>query len=317
VQTAPYEIAKEQFFFADRNRLVNHCKENSFVISTEPPWGTPRQLLAKSGASVNVRQGVAFGNLTTPKATPKATPNPTGLFPDGLTSAMSYVWVTEKLRTVLHDDLMKEDNEIRRLSTWPIDRCFVYLDVSDFSKYLPGQQMLIICSIVQVTEDWRYWNFGPALEAFKGLESKICIGDGYIFVLKDPELAAYFAAYLATLIEKLVAEERLPVDFHFRMGVHRGPVFSFWDPGRKGWNYIGEGINGGQRVLSAIGKDTDDVLFISGQMRQALTATGHKLSLSLAILGALHNRGRKADKHGNLWRVYEVNHTGLVGQIPV
>lgn len=27
------------------------------------------------------------------------------------------------------------------------------------------------------------------------------------------------------------------------------------------------------------------------------------------MLGQLHNRGRWADKHGNLWRVYELNHT--------
>jgi class 3 adenylate cyclase len=220
------------------------------------------------------------------------------------------------LRKEIQDELAQEDNPIRRLSTWPIDRCFVYLDVSDFSRYLPGQQMLIINSIVQVVGSHEYWNLGSAIAAHEGVESMICIGDGYIFVLSDPVLAAYFAAYLANLIERFVAQKRLPVEFHFRMGVHRGPVYSFWDPGRNDWNYIGDGINGGQRVLSAIGKDTDDVLFMSGQMRQALTAQNDGSSPCHQILAALHNRCRKADKHGSLWRVYEVNHTELVGSIP-
>jgi hypothetical protein len=93
--------------------------------------------------------------------------------------------------------------------------------------------------------------------------------------------------------------------------VHYGPVYSFWDPGRKDWNDIGDGINGGQRVLAAVGKETDDVVFISGEVRQQLTAMDRGDSPYPQILAALHNRGRKADKHGNPWRVYEVNHTGL------
>jgi class 3 adenylate cyclase len=187
----------------------------------------------------------------------------------------------------------------------------VYLDVSDYSKYPPGQQVLVINSIVRIVKEFDFWNMGCAIEAYQAVDGMICIGDGYIFVIKDPVTAAYFAAHLAYLIEALVARRHLPVPFHFRMGAHRGPVYSFWDPGRNNWNYIGEGINGGQRVLSAIGKDADDVLFVSGQMREALTAQDNGYSPCRQILSALHNRGRRADKHGNLWRVYEVNHTDL------
>ena len=113
------------------------------------------------------------------------------------------------------------------------------------------------------------------------------------------------------------------------MGVHVGEVYCFWDLGRgqqrnsddektddektddeiRGdWNYIGDGINGGNRVLSAIGKGTDDVLFISGAVRKKLMDspfTNDKKDL----IDNLHNRGRRKDKHGKPWRVYEVNHT--------
>ncbi len=171
--------------------------------------------------------------------------------------------------------------------------------------------------------------------AFQAVEAMLCIGDGYIFVLKDPKHAVYFAAWLASLMEARVARHSEPVDFHFRMGVHFGPVYCFWDWGRGGpedpskplirpdtmernergdWNFIGEGINGGQRVLAAAGKNTDDVLFISGEVRRALTAEDDGSEPCRSILDSLVNRGRHNDKHGRAWRLYEVSHTKLCGK---
>jgi class 3 adenylate cyclase len=117
------------------------------------------------------------------------------------------------------------------------------------------------------------------------------------------------------VIEVMVAKRIVPVEFHFRMGVHVGLVYCFWDAGRNGWNYAGSGINGGSRVLSAIGKDTDDVLFISAEVRQQIIAANDQTSVFRDLIANLHNRGRRNDKHGNSWRVYEVNHTA-VGRLP-
>ncbi len=238
--------------------------------------------------------------------------------------------VQDELNGLLADDC----STIRRLSDRPITRCFVYVDVSDFSQHLPGQQALIVASLVSLVRDWQYWNYGFALDAWKDLEAMLCIGDGYIFVFKNVVCATYFAAHLAQLIEVWVARRRFPVEFHFRMGVHVGPVFCFWDWGRGGkqqsatvvetgaalertevgdWNYIGEGINGGQRVLAAVGKETDDVVFISGSAKQELTARDDGTMPCRQILNSLLNRGRKTDKHNRFWRVYEVNHAALIG----
>jgi hypothetical protein len=60
-----------------------------------------------------------------------------------------------------------------------------------------------------------------------------------------------------------------------------------------------------------VGKDQDDVVFVSGQVYEWLTAEDRGQPPHHQIVKALRNRGRKADKHGNLWRVYEVDHTGL------
>jgi hypothetical protein len=235
----------------------------------------------------------------------------------------------------LNGQLSNESHDVRRLSSWPIDRCFVYVDVSDFSLQRPGQQSLIIRSLISMARNWKYWRNGFALAAYQAVEAMLCIGDGYIFVLKDPKNAAYFAAYMANLIEVRVARRSEPVDFHFRMGIHFGPVYCFWDWGRGGpedanqplvradtmernergdWNFIGDGINGGQRVLGAAGKDTDDVLFISGQVKRELTAADDGTLPCRAILDSLVNRGRRSDKHGRYWRLYELNHTQLCGK---
>ena len=93
-----------------------------------------------------------------------------------------------------------------------------------------------------------------------------------------------------------------------------GPVYLFWDPGRKDWNYIGEGINGGMRVLEAVGKEKDDVVFISGEVREQLQAGFRQGGYGLLIKSCLQNRGRRQDKHKEYRRVYELSHTQLCGK---
>jgi class 3 adenylate cyclase len=303
----PYgRLPRRTHYFADRDRLVEHCKVVGQVIYTCPHHPGERHEID----TVNLLHWGDFFSLPVAEAPPDGDGRPTQ---DGVARAPSKTFVTGGLLGALQDELARgdENSPVRRLSTWPIDRAFVYADVSDFSRYPAGQQVLVINSIVSTVRDRLLWSTALASEARQNIETAICIGDGYIFVLKDPALATYFAAYLARLIEVLVARGETPVGFHFRMGVHCGPVYSFWDPGRKDWNYIGDGINGGQRVLGAVGKETDDVVFVSGQVRQRINAADRGDSPYPQILAALHNRGRKADKHGNPWRVYEVNHTGL------
>src|SRR5262249_29440945 len=159
---------------------------------------------------------------------------------------------TEFWLKVLPRELQKDDSSLRRVSSLPIKRTFVYIDVSDFSQHRSGQQGLIINSLNSIVRKEEYWSAALARHSRQGLEAQLCIGDGYIFVFKDSMNATYFAACLAQLIEVLVAHNQLPVIFHFRMGVHVGLVHCFWDWGRDNWNYIGDGINGGQRVLATI-----------------------------------------------------------------
>jgi hypothetical protein len=254
-------------------------------------------------------------------------------------SEMKSNWVVpEAVHASLSDQLSDDCSDIRRLSTLAITRCFVYVDISDFSQQRAGQQALIVGSLISMVRNWKYWNRLVALDAWQALEAMICIGDGYIFVFKDAALAVYFAAHLAELIEARVARKLVPVEFHFRMGVHVGPVYFFWDWGGGGreepktktwierdgkmerteigdWNYIGEGINGGQRVLAAVGKETDDTLYISGQVRQELKKREDSSHDIRKIVNSLINRGRREDKHKKFWRVYEVNHSALCGNM--
>ena len=238
--------------------------------------------------------------------------------PNGIAGERVSAYVSADLLTKLNGELQREDSPVRCLSSWTVDRAFVYVDISDFSKFAPGQQVLIINSLISVTENAGYWA-GPgndeAALAREHREASLCIGDGYIFAFKSAIAATAFGAYLAVLIETLVAKRLLPVEFHFRIGVHIGPVFRFWDFGRNDWNYVGAGITGGQRVLSAVGKDTDDVVFVSSAVRQRIISENRETTFHRTMRAEMQNRGRRADKHGNPWRIYEVNHTALLAML--
>lgn len=279
--------------------LIAHCKASGFLIYAEKPElrceSQDHHMTRDHGLIHRLPVAIALGDDE--KGTLRRKP--------------SSLWVTADVFAALNEQLKDEASEIRRVSSLPITRAFAYIDVSDFSKYDPGRQVLIINSIIQTVTSNLYWGSRLAGLVKDGLEW-ICIGDGYIFVLKNGTDAARFSAYLAYLVEALAASKQLPVPFHFRMGVHVGPVFCFWDPGRNSWNYIGEGINGGKRVLDSIGKDTDDVVFISNEVKGELLAKNDGEFPVSDLIACLHNRGRRADKHGRPWRVHELNHTDLV-----
>lgn len=230
----------------------------------------------------------------------------------------------------------RENVPLRCLTSVPVRRTFVYVDISDFSKHPAGQQALVINSLIRIAHNDLAWTpprpgqSGSGVRRRAGWEASLCIGDGYIFVFHDPWDGTLFAAQLARRIETLVAYRSAPPDaptgaprlaaaFHFRMGVHAGPVFRFWDPGRQDWNYIGDGITGGQRVLAAVGREVDDVVFVSAAVRQDIRVhrdhadSPEERALCDAVIKHLLNRGRRADKHGNSWRVYEVDHEELGG----
>jgi len=216
----------------------------------------------------------------------------------GLEGEFSSVAIPVALIDEINEALNDEASIVRRLSSWAIVRAFVYLDISDFSTMPTGVQLLVIQSLLLLSSE--------AESGVGQAEAQLCIGDGYIYVWDSARGATWFAHRLARGIEAAVAARRVP-EFHFRMGVHIGEVLCFGDPGRKDWNYIGDGINGGNRVLSAIGKETDDVVFVSGQLRTELLKDTD--SVSLGMISRMLNRGRRLDKHKNPWRVYELNHS--------
>jgi hypothetical protein len=305
-------------FFNNVPDVVEHFKRSGLLIYTD------RDKLSDRDKHVSLETRIAVSGKQSFCLIMQAAPTPrhpeyvlTGFSAtetSGFAAQSSRVAVTLTAYHALNEHLKDEESDVRRVSSWTIERSFVYLDVSDFSKMPAGHQVLVINSIVHAVRTDKYWEMPVARETRQDIKAQMCIGDGYIFVLKDPLKATFFAAYLANLIEILIATNKLPIDFHFRMGAHIGNVYSFYDPGRENWNYIGDGINGGNRVLAAVGKDTDDVVFISAQLRQKILA-GQRPAHFPDLVGDAYNRGRRADKHGNPWRVYEINHSKLMAYL--
>ncbi len=230
------------------------------------------------------------------------------------------IFISHILHVQLNSSLQDENSEIRSLSSWPVEKTFVYVDVSGFSKHPVEHQLLIMNALIQITTDSKFWHVArqDVLSARNDQEANLCIGDGYIFVFRTPWSAVVFAGYLASLIESLIAQT-LMLEFHFRISVNSGPVYRFldkWGPGptEGRWNYLGRGITDGERVLTAIGTDKDDVVFLSSETRKRILAVSSP-SYARDIPSYLENRGRKEDKHKVLRRLYELNHTDLFGTI--
>lgn len=273
-------------FFERLDELEEHLKRAGVVVAIPERATQGRSLLPGWDTDGTGRYEI-----------PIVGPRPGG--GGGLASLRSNIFVTKDLLAILNEQAIDENSVLRKVSTRPITRAFVYLDISDFSKMDTDMQLLVVHALVHVASRVQE---PMMLKA----EAQLCIGDGYIYVWADATEAARFACNLARAIEMAVSAVEIP-EFHFRVGAHIGPVRRFWDPGRGDWNYVGDGINGGNRVLSAIGKDTDDVVFVSGQFRSEL----QKSQVAMHLLPHLHNRGRKNDKHGNPWRVYEFNHSAM------
>jgi class 3 adenylate cyclase len=295
-----FKLPPDSQLFLHPDPLVAGCKEEGCMLDCVPNVGfsSPQQLGPQESQPVQLCATWAYGRPEREQTRDRTAPHPIGW------------WVPQVVLRELNEALPEETSPVRRISSWPIGRTFVYLDVSDFSRFSPKEESLVINSLVRIVNHPKLWQ-GQADDLPSRIEARMCIGDGYIFVFREPMEGVYFAAYLAHLIEVLVANRLLPVSFHFRMGAHLGEVYTFWDPGRNDWNYIGDGINGGNRVLSAIDKGYDDMLYISGEVRQELMATAERFPGKREILDHLHNRGRRPDKHGRPWRVYEVGHAAL------
>jgi hypothetical protein len=239
--------------------------------------------------------------------------------PTGIKGDFSLLWVPSSLFQSLSNVFTTGDERhpLWCVSSRQVKRAFVYLDISRFSKFPPGQEALIINTLVGLLNEPRWWSNHEPAEALNSMEAQLCIGDGYIYVFPDPLKATLFAGWLAELIQQLVPRRTamgsrgLAVAFHFRMGVHYGAVYRFWDPGRRDWNYIGDGINGGNRVLSVIDKKFDDILFVSDAVVDEFIARAPHQGLYANVRECLDSRGCQEDKHGRGWRVFVLNHTRL------
>jgi hypothetical protein len=223
--------------------------------------------------------------------------------------------LSERLERQLND----EKSEIRSLSSCPVEKSFVYVDVSGFSQHPVVHQLLIINSVIQIATDDKFWHIASesCRSAREDQEANLCIGDGYIFVFSKPWSAVYFAGHLAVLIESMIARGLL-TDFHFRMSVNTGLVYRFWDkwgtsPTDGRWNYVGRGITDGERIKTAIGKKKDDVVFVSAETRKRIMATSFPM-YAREIPSFLQNRGTRKDKHKVSRRVYELDHTNWLGE---
>jgi hypothetical protein len=65
-----------------------------------------------------------------------------------------------------------------------------------------------------------------------------------------------------------------------------------------------------------VGKKSDDVVYVSEQIRRKIVADSDGTQRYRNAIMHMSNKGRKADKHGKMWRVYELNCGGITVLVP-
>jgi hypothetical protein len=173
--------------FFDRDTLADYCRRYGTMLYT-----TAVGFMRGEDRNCGNRDWVSLMRAVAIRPEDEGPQNPAGIRSD-----CTLLWVPTTLFETLSDVFAhgNEQDPLWCVSSHPVKRAFVYLDVSGFSKYPPGQEALVVNSLVWLTSDLGFWSYEPAAEALRDLEAQLCIGDGYIYVFRIPLMATFFAAY--------------------------------------------------------------------------------------------------------------------------
>lgn len=229
------------------------------------------------------------------------------------------IYVSKPLFASLQKDMKEDDqSDVFRLSQAKLVRTFVYFDISAFSSMSAKNQYYAMTFVTKCLD-----HFETTYQGYK-YETRLCIGDGYILVFKRPTDACVFASILGVVMDRGEPKRRIGLEINFRIGIHMGKVRCYWDKrlGTKGgWNYVGDAINGGQRIVAMVKDDKlDNAIYISSQVYRVCYPSGtqsRETDLGQKITSCCLNRGTHEDKHHNAWRVYQLNHAACAQEIGV
>ncbi len=163
---------------ASVDELVTHLRETGEVLFA------PEQLRAAADRSLLAENGPA-GDWLLSTCGPALSEGDDWGDPGGLRPRYGQLQVSEELYQTLCKDIQDERSAVRRHSSRPIERAFVFVDVSDFSKLASGVQLLVVLALIRLAK--------VTLKVLGvSVEAQLCIGDGYIFVFKSAVTATFF-----------------------------------------------------------------------------------------------------------------------------
>jgi len=179
------------------------------------------------------------------------------------------------------------------------NKAVIVVDIAQFTQYSMVEQCLAVSTLLSWIEEIEH-PMGYEFETEDDLpvNDRVPTGDGCALILEDSYEACLFASRLGRVFEDTSRKPRWG-ELHYRMGIDYGPLYVVRDA-RQAWNYVGDAINKAHRVLSTIGQDMDDVIYVSDRVYRASPIKKPFIPM-----------GRRRDKHGEMHRVYHLNHYGF------
>lgn len=151
---AEYAVPSPTDYFADCSKLVEHCKKCGVMLTANDGYTDDQISFDDTMASVGSASFSLLYRCVVPPPRWHMHMTPSGVIPED----RPRIWVTRSVFDALQQDILDEDSEVRKITAVPVERTFVYLDISDVSQYPPAQQALAVNALGQIVTDEARWD---------------------------------------------------------------------------------------------------------------------------------------------------------------
>lgn len=196
---------------------------------------------------------------------------------------------SDKLENWLKNKSLKYEYES------PVEMLIILIDIVGFSQNSSCEQLYVLKTFENLVFEKGAWG-----DLNNYIIDILSTGDGF-YILAKKCFIKNIDTYLCGLVKRIDEynrHENPQREINFRCALNIGEVYKWkW---KKGDNYIGQGMNDCQRIISFIPKKLEDVIYFSDSVYKAMLSPSGSHP-------RLQRLGRMYDKHGKPHKIFQLS----------